>query len=106
MKFRRPNPLSTTARLELASAHRLSLPTEAVLLMAETLIVGSKSNSHVVAPGWTREVVLFRHGDELWCRTPGGFEVDGESCHDRARVKLSSRVRGDGFSLALEPVGS
>jgi hypothetical protein len=106
LKFRRPTPLSTTARLELASAHRLSLPTEAVLLMAETLIVGPKTGSHVVAPGWTREVVVYRQGEELWCRTPGGFEVDGQSCQDRARVTLSSRVRGEGFSLALEPLDS
>ncbi len=106
LKFRRPNPLSTTALVEIASSHRLSLPTDAVLLMAETLIVGANSGSHVVAPGWTREVVFYRQGEELWCRTAGGFEVDGQACHDRARVTLSSRIRGEGFSLALEPLES
>ena len=104
LEFRRPSPLSTTARLELASSHRLSLPTDVVLLMAETCIVGPKTGSHVVAADWTRELVLYRLGDELWCRTAGEFEVDGQPVRDRARIAFSSRIRGEGFSLALEPL--
>jgi hypothetical protein len=106
LRFCRPNPLSTTARLELSSPHRLSLPAEAVILMADTFIIGPSPAAHVVAPEWTRELVFYRQGADLWCRTTGDFDVDGQVTSDRARVGLSSRVRGDGFSLALEPLGS
>jgi hypothetical protein len=106
LRFQRPSPLSTSARLELTSPHRLSLPADAVILMGETFIIGPNAGAHVIAPMWNRELVLYRQGDELWCRTSGEFEVDNQACRDRARVLLSSRVRGEGFSLALEPVTS
>jgi hypothetical protein len=106
LQFRRPSPLSTTARLELASPHRLSLPADAVILMAETLIIGSNAGAHVIGSEWKRDVLLYRQGEELWCRTAGDFVVDSQTVCERARVGLSSRVRGEGFSLALEPLES
>jgi tetratricopeptide (TPR) repeat protein len=106
LRFRQSSPLSATARLELASSHRLSVPADAVLLMSDTCIIGPTAASHVVARGWNRDVVLYRQGDELWCRTAGDFSIDDVACHDRGRLTLSSRIKGDGFSLALEPVGS
>jgi hypothetical protein len=95
-----------TARLEFESRHRLAVTADAVLLMAETLIVGPNTSAHVVAPRWTREVAFFRQEGALWCRTPGDFEVDGQPCRDRACLALSSRIRGEGFSLALEPLAT
>jgi tetratricopeptide (TPR) repeat protein len=106
LHFRRPSPLSSTARLDLASPHRLSLPAEAVILMAETFIIGPSPVAHIVTPGWTRELVMYRQGSELWCRTSDEFEVDGQTVSGRARIGLSARIRGEGFSLALEPVAS
>ena len=106
LRFRQPTPLSRTARIDIESPHRLALAADAVLLIAETCIIGRAASSHVVAPEWSREFVLFRQGDELWCRTACEFEVDGQPCRDRARLTLSSRIRGEGFSLALEPVVS
>ncbi len=106
LRFRQPSPLSTTARLDLASSHRLSVPAETVLLMSDTCIIGPAAASHVVARGWGRDVVLFRQGDELWCRTAGDFEIDGQPCRDRGRLSSSSRIRAEGVSLALEPLSS
>ena len=105
LNFHQPTALSRTALVRLTSPHRLSVAVDAVLLMAETCIIGGISGAHILAPGWPRQIVLFRQGDELWCRTDGGFEVDGQPCQNRSRVTVSSRIRGDGFSLALEPAG-
>ncbi len=71
LRFRRPHPLSATARLEFVSRHRTQPSTDAVLLMAESCILGRSSSSHVVAPGWQDEVVLFRQGSELAWRSCG-----------------------------------
>jgi tetratricopeptide (TPR) repeat protein len=106
IRFRRPNPLSATARLELTSSHRLSLPADAVVLMAETFIIGPTAGAHVPAPEWKHEVVLYRQAESLWCRAAGDFEVDGQSYSNRARISSTSRVRGEGFSLAFEPLQS
>jgi hypothetical protein len=104
MRFLRPHPFSTTARLEITSGHR-TLPTvDAVLLMGETCILGPEANCHVVCRNWPRKAVLFRHNQELCFRTEGSFTVDGTACTGRAVITPSSHLAGDGFSLTLETV--
>ncbi len=41
-QFRLPVPISTTARLDLVSGHRLPLSVDAILLMADTLVLGRR----------------------------------------------------------------
>lgn len=105
LEFRQPSPVSATARLSVVSRHRLPLAVDGVLLMAETCVFGRSSQSHVVAPGLSSPVVLYRQGCSLWCRAAGGFEVDGRPCASRAPLTLRSSVLGDGLSFSLEALG-
>jgi len=100
--FRRPHPLSATARLDFASHHRTQPSADAVLLMAEACILGPKPHSHVVCRDWPAEVILYRQEDQLYCRTAGGLEIDGVNYQERGPVTWNSRIEGDGFSLSLE----
>jgi hypothetical protein len=104
--FRQPSPVSATARLELVSRHRLPLAVDAVILMAETCILGAPPQAHVAAKPAGGPVVLFRQGGRLWCRAPGRFEVDGRPERGRAALAPRSRVQGDGFSFGVEPLES
>jgi hypothetical protein len=106
LEFRQPSPVSSTARLQVVSRHRLPLSVDGVILMAETCIVGESKQAHIPAPGLERPVVLYRQGAALWCRAAGGFEVDGRSCAARAPLTLQSSVLGEGYSFSLEPLGS
>jgi len=106
LEFRQPSPVSATARLEVVSRHRLPLAVDAVILMAETCIIGPSSQAHIAAPGVDGPVVLYRQGSGLACRAPGAFEVDGRTCAARAPITLQSSVLGEGFSFSLEPLGS
>jgi hypothetical protein len=102
--FRRPHALSGTARLDFASRHRTQPSADAVLLMADACILGPKPHSHVVCRNWTRELILYRHDEELFCRTAGNFKIDGEWCKDRGRITRDSHITGEGFSLKLERI--
>ncbi len=102
--FRQPSPVSSTARLEIVSRHRLPLAVDGVLLMAETCLIGPSPQAHIQAPDLETTVVLFRQSGSLWCRVPGTFEVDGRVCTSRAPLQLRSGVAGDGFSFSLEPL--
>ncbi len=106
LEFRQPSPVSSTARLDVVSRHRLPLAVDGVLLMAETCIVGSSRQAHIPAPGLDNPVVIYRQGAGLCCRATGGFEVDGRACAARAPLTLQSSVLGEGFSFSLEPLGS
>lgn len=104
--FHQPVAISPSARLELASGHRLPLAVDGVLLMAETLILGMGSQVHVQLPGDLKgNVVLYRNKDGLGVRCPGPFRVDGRPCVDRSDLPLPSVVTSDQFTFAVEPVG-
>ena len=102
--FRRPHALSATARLDFVSRHRTQPSLDAVLLMADSCVLGPKSHSHVVCRDWPSEVVLYRHDDELYCRTQVPIEIDGRGCKDRGRISRNSRIVGERFSLSLEGI--
>jgi hypothetical protein len=105
LRFRRPHPLSATARLEFASPHRTQPSTNGVLLMAEACILGPAATSHVITPQWRYEIVLFRQMDELVCRTSAKITIDGTTrTAGRSVLKSGSRVEGEEFAFSLEPL--
>jgi hypothetical protein len=106
MQFRLPTPVSASARLDLVSGHRLALSVDAVLLMADTLVLGPGEQSHVVMPDLDKPIVLFRQRDGLGVRYPGAFKIDGTRVQDRGSLGTCASVSGDEFAFAVEPVGA
>jgi hypothetical protein len=106
LEFRKPSPVSATARLAIVSRHRFPLAVDGVLLMAETCIVSAAPQAHIPAPTLKDPIVLYRQAGSLWCRAAGAFDVDGRTCAARAPLTLQSSVLGDGFSFSLEPLGN
>lgn len=102
MRFRRPHPLSATARLEFLTPHRTQPATDGVILMAGSCVLGARSSSHIVCRGWTNDVVLVRQGQAFACQTAGPFQVNGIPYEKRAPLTLDSRVQGEEFCLSLE----
>ena len=106
LQFGQPSPISTTARLDLVSGHRLPVAVDAVLLMADTLLLGPGPNAHVQVPDLKEPVVLFRHKDGLGVRHEGSLAVNGRPCDGRGLLGSAATVAGDEFAFALEPVGT
>jgi hypothetical protein len=104
LRFSRPHPLSATARLDFISHHRTQPSSSAVLLMADTCILGPGPSNHVVCRGWPHDVVLHRQHGGLYCASTAPLEVDGKSYQGRAPLNLHSHVAGEGFSFSLEEI--
>ena len=104
LRFRRPHALSGTGRLDFISHHRTQPSADAVVLMADSCILGPSANSHIVCRDWTRQVVLFRQDGQLWCRTSGVLHIDGQRHDGEGPITRGSQVTGDDFSLSLEEV--
>lgn len=117
LRFRRPHALSQTARLEPVSYHRTQPATSAVLLMADSCILGPAASSHIACSRWTSDVVIHRQqpnsqgsrassslANALTCRTRGQFTIDGVELKDRGSLTMQSRVAGQDFSFNLEPL--
>lgn len=102
LRFRRPHPLSATARLDFLSRHRTQPSVDAVLLLADACVLGPKPHSHVLCPQWRDEVVLYRTGEQLYCFSDVVVEINGVRCRDRTKITQNSRIVGEEFSFSLE----
>jgi hypothetical protein len=105
MRFSQPVPVSTTARLELVSGHRLPLAVDGVLLMGDTLVIGPSGDAHIIIPDLRRPVVLFRRKEGLGMSASGEWSVDGKRCRDRAMLEPHSTVAAEDFRFTLEALG-
>jgi hypothetical protein len=102
LTFRRPHALSGSARLDYASRHRTQPSADAVLLMADSCILGPKRQNHICCRNWQKDVILYRHGEELFCSASGQIKIDGILYKDRGPLTRDSRISGEGFSFKLE----
>ena len=103
-QFLQPAPASATARLDLVSGHRLPLGVDGLLIMAETLVMGSGPQVHLTVPDLKEPVVFFRHKDGLGLRHSGGLTVNGQKVPERTILGPRALVSGDDFAFAVEPV--
>jgi hypothetical protein len=104
LRFRKPHALSNTAVLEIVSRHRTEPAVDGIVLMSESCILGPQSHSHVRCPDWTSDLVLFRRGDNLMCRTQAPIEVDGQTCVGQASIAGDCRIESEEFALSLEEI--
>jgi hypothetical protein len=104
LRFRKPHALSATARLEIESNHKTQPRADGVILMADTLVLGPKSHSHIRCREWANDVILFRRGEGLCMRTTGKLHIDGEAFLQHGPIAVGSQVEGEDFSLSLEAV--
>ena len=103
--FHQPVAISTTARLDVASGHRLPWAVDGIILMGQTLQIGGPGGGHLPpseseGPG----IVLYRTPTGLAIKCPGRFRVGGEVQLERADVPLPAVVVADGLTFALDPV--
>lgn len=102
--FRRPHPLSATARLDLVSRHRTQPAVDGVILMADSCVLGPAASAHIQCADWDTDVVLAGRGPELTCRAAGKFTIDGKEVEGRGQLTPTAHVAGSDFSLSLEKV--
>src|SRR5260370_17787555 len=106
LQFRQPVAVSTSGRLDIVSGHRLPLALDAVLLMADTLILGPGTQSHVILPDLKQPVIFYPHKAGLGVRHAGNLVLDGRKVQERAVLGPAATITGDDFALAIETVGN
>ena len=102
MIFRQPVAASASAKLDVVSGHRLRLSVDGILLMADTLVLGPGSQSHVVMPDLKQPVVLYRNKNQLGVSYAGSLNIGGQAMKDRGIIAPGATVQGEDFSLAVE----
>jgi hypothetical protein len=104
IRFERPHALSATARLTLESHHKTQPTADAVLLMADSCVLGPNRHCHVRCREWDRDVVVFRQDDRIFCRASEPVSIDGVVQNGECEIQSGMRVEGEEFSLTWETV--
>ncbi|GAB5402514.1 MAG: hypothetical protein Aurels2KO_07450 [Aureliella sp.] len=102
LSFHKPSPLSSTARLTMASLHRFKPHVDGVLMLADSCILGPSASSHVHCPEWKGELLLFRKGDKWVFRTLDVVTIDGQEAQGEIPLVPGMRMQGEDFSLSIE----
>ncbi|HEX6985363.1 MAG TPA: hypothetical protein VF170_08295 [Planctomycetaceae bacterium] len=100
--FRRPNVLTATATLSVASEHRTEPRFDGVVLLADACLFGPGREAHVRCRNWEETVLLFRRDGGLWCKSPLPLAVGGRPANGPAPVGPGDHVTGPGISFRLE----
>jgi len=104
--FQKPVSVSSTARLELTSGHRLMLPVEGVLLMANEIILGPGPQAHIVVPDLAGQVMLYRSKEGLGVRyAEGKFAINDQVCAERTTLTLPASFECSTLTFTVEAVG-
>ena len=104
LRFRKPHALSSTAVLEILTHHKTEPAVDGIVLMSESCIVGPQPHSHVRCRDWASDLVLFRRGADLMCRTQTPVEIDGQTCVGQATLDGNCRIESEEFALSLEEI--
>ena len=102
--FNRPHALSATARMEIVSGHRTTPSADAILLVADSCVLGPSSHSHIRCNRWKEDVILFRKSGQLCCRSSAPLAIDEKPVEGQAEIRPGSRVEGEDFALCVEEV--
>jgi len=102
IRFTRPHALSATARLLLESHHKTQPTSDAILLMADSCVLGPNTHCHVRCRSWQRDVVVYRQNDQVFCRADEPLSVDGVTANSSTEILSGVRVEGESFSFTWE----
>jgi hypothetical protein len=102
IRFTKPHALSATARLVMESHHKTQPSADAVLLMADSCVMGPSRHCHVRCRDWKRDVVVYRQNDVLYCRADEALAIDGIEAGGESEITSGVRVEGEEFSFTWE----
>jgi hypothetical protein len=104
LRFTKPHALSATARLVLESHHKTQPTADAVLLLADSLVLGRNRHCHVECHEWEHDVVIYRQSERLYCRADRPVWIDGVECATASELREGARVEGEEFAFTWEKV--
>ena len=104
--FSNPHPLSASARIDISSSHRTQPWSDAVVLMAESFVMGPNLRNHVVCRDWEDDLVFFRKNEKLYCKSLSPLSVDNQSVTGKCEIQMDSHILGQDFTMKLEPIST
>jgi len=110
IRFNKPHALSATAKLTLESHHKTQPSADAILLMADSCVLGPNRHCHVRCRNWQRDVVVYDKTtnysaaptnpfQSMACKQPAAMKFNPE----RASKEKIFRSPGNPCSWVYDP---
>jgi hypothetical protein len=103
LRFRMPSVLSATATIDFLSDHRPAHSLDGIILMEDNCLLGPGSDNHVRCLNWPETVLLYRRGDQLWCKSRSDVFVEKTLARSGCPLKPGNVVTGNDLRFRLEP---
>ncbi len=104
LRFRLPTELSASARIEFISDHRPSYSIDGVVLMDDTCLLGPGNENHIKCPDWPGAVLLYRKGQQLWCKSRLGVFVGDRHTVDGVPLSTGDIITGPDLRFRIESI--
>jgi hypothetical protein len=102
LSFHLPNPWSSSAVLKLLSNHRWQPSVDGVILLADSIVLGPMEGSHIVCPFWNKELVIYRDGNKLFCRSSYEVQLNQQIRSGEFELHVGDKIRSEDLSFGLE----
>lgn len=102
LRFRLPSVLSGTATLDFLSDHRPAHSLDGVILMEDNCLLGPGSDNHIRCLSWPETVLIYRRGDQLWCKSRSDIFLEKTPIRSGGPLKPGSIVTGNELRFRLE----
>jgi hypothetical protein len=102
LRFCRPNVLTSTAVLTLASEHRTEPRFDGIVMFAEACVLGPNTDAHIRCKESEESVLLFRREGELWAKSATPLSVGDKATTQLLQLHPGDYVSAPGISFRLE----
>lgn len=104
LRFRIPSVLSSSAVLTPHSPHRFVPHADGVVLLADRMLLGPGSDSHIRCRGIADRLVLYTGNNSLWCRSTSELLVNGRATMEAAEIEHGAIVSTGEFRMRAEQI--
>lgn len=105
LRFRQPNVMSGSARVEFLSDHRPARPVDGIVFMHETCLLGPGAENHIRCPHWTQPVLLFKHQGEIRCKAREDLFIDGRHAPAGGALAAGTIISATELRFRAEAIG-
>lgn len=104
--FEQPTVLSASAVLKPHTSHRIDGGVDGVVLMENLCLLGPGTDHHILCRHWEAPIILFRRGEELYCKSPAALFVNEQLVQEEAPLSHGAVITGPEARFRIEYISS
>jgi hypothetical protein len=102
LRFQRPSVLSASAVLQLESFHQPAQSVQGILLVVDSILLGSRADHHVHCADWPERLILLRRDGRFYCRSEMSLQLNQQPLTSDQELGDGAIVSGTDLCFRLQ----